>query len=103
MMNQSVLEETIRIYKLLSNSTRVRILFLLNQREMSVSEMTETLSLEQSNLSHQLKMLREHQLITQKRVGKQMIYTLDDPHIMQLLEQTASHAAHVVEGKKYEK
>ncbi len=79
---QAKLDEISKIAKVLANSTRVQILYLLEQSELNVSELTDILKIEQSNVSHQLQRLRDYQLISQKRKGKSIYYSLDDPHII---------------------
>ncbi|MBC9708227.1 MAG: helix-turn-helix transcriptional regulator, partial [Enterococcus sp.] len=49
------------------------------------------LSMEQSAISHQLKTLKTSRLVKSKRVGKNMIYSLDDLHIFSILEQVSTH------------
>ncbi|WP_248720723.1 ArsR/SmtB family transcription factor [Convivina praedatoris] len=84
------------IFKLLSNPTRLRILLLLEKEPLSVSQIVTALKLEQSMVSHQLSLLRKHQLLTTQRDGKKIRYSLTDPHILAVVEMAYEHSAHVV-------
>lgn len=83
-----------RIFKALAEPTRIRILYLLSQRECSVTEIADRLSLEQSAVSHQLRFLKDINLVKARRSGKIIYYSEKDEHVMNLLAQTIDHAQH---------
>jgi DNA-binding transcriptional ArsR family regulator len=76
----------------LSTPSRVQILGCLLDGSRSVSEIVELLGLEQSAVSHQLRVLREHGLVTVERVGRRRVYALADEHVVALLEESLRHA-----------
>lgn len=88
--NDSI-QEVSKIFKMISDPTRLSILFLLQKEELSVGVIVQSLSMEQSAISHQLKTLKTSRLVKSKRVGKNMIYSLDDLHIFSILEQVSTH------------
>ena len=88
--NESI-QEVSKIFKIISDPTRLSILFLLQKEELSVGNIAQSLSMEQSAISHQLKTLKSSRLVKSKRVGKKMIYSLDDLHIFSILEQVLTH------------
>lgn len=79
------------LFKLFSDSTRVRILYALCKSELCVGAICEVVSMEQSAVSHQLKILREANLITSRRSGKTNIYSLADEHVHSILEAGLEH------------
>lgn len=75
----------------LSTPSRVLILGCLLAGPRSVSDITETLGMEQSAVSHQLRVLREHQLVRAERAGRSRLYALYDEHVSVLLEAALRH------------
>ena len=71
---------------------------LLEFGEASVGHISHTLNMSQSNVSHQLKLLKSTHLVKSKRQGQSMIYSLDDKHVSTLLKQAIHHASHPNEG-----
>jgi DNA-binding transcriptional ArsR family regulator len=75
----------------LSTPSRVQILGCLMDGPRSVSELVEVLEMEQSAVSHQLRILREHGLVAVERVGRRSVYALTDEHVLALLEEALRH------------
>jgi DNA-binding transcriptional ArsR family regulator len=75
----------------LSTPSRVQILVCLMDGPRSVSELVDELGFEQSSVSHQLRVLREHALVRAERVGRHRVYGLADAHVTALLEQALRH------------
>lgn len=91
-------EETLfivsQMFKALSEPTRIRILHLLSEKEYSVNQIAEKLSLLQPTVSHQLRFLKNLRLVKHRREGTTIYYSHDDDHVMNVLEHTIDHARH---------
>ncbi len=72
------MKQTVKVFKALSDPTRLRILLLLLQRELCVCELTAILEMEQSRISHQLRVLRNADLVEDIRDGKWIIYRVPE-------------------------
>lgn len=79
------------LFKVFGDSTRLRILFTLFEEEHSVGEISEFLNMEQSTISHQLRVLRTNKLVKVRRDGKQIFYSLDDEHVKKVIEMGLDH------------
>ena len=78
-------------FKLFSDESRLKILYLLTMNEMCVSDIAATLNMKQSTVSHQLKTLRNSRIVKYRRDAKVVYYSLDDDHIGQILLQGMLH------------
>ena len=93
----SVLEPTdvddlTEIFRVLGDPTRVRILDVLSRSEVFVQELAGALSLSESAVSHQLRLLRGARIVRARRAGRNVFYALDDHHVLALFEQGLRHA-----------
>lgn len=78
-------------FKIFGDGTRVRILLALDAGEMCVCDISETLGMSMSAVSHQLRMLREAKLVTSRREGRSVFYSLCDDHVKTVLETALEH------------
>lgn len=88
------IEKVSRIFKLLSDATRLKILLTLEQGERNVTSIAEVVQMEQSAVSHQLKLLKDNRMVNARREGKTVFYRLDDQHVFDILEETLEHTRH---------
>lgn len=86
------------LFSALADPTRVRIVAILDGREMCVGDISATLGLSQSATSHQLRTLRQQGLVRSSREGRMVYYTLDDEHVSHLFRQGLEHVEHLPEG-----
>ncbi len=90
-----MLFELADLFKVFGDSTRLRVMVTLSDSEMPVMEIAEALGMEQSTISHQLRVLRQNKLVRVRREGKQMYYSLDDDHVKKIIEMGMDH---IMEG-----
>ena len=86
-----MLFELADLFKVFGDSTRLRIMYAIADEELSVLSIAETLGMEQSTISHQLRVLRNNKLVRARRDGKQIYYTLDDDHVKKIIEMGIDH------------
>ncbi len=82
------------LFKLIGDTTRCRILFALDQKEMCVCDLANVLNMTKSSVSHQLAVLRRSGVVRCRKNGKEVYYTLDDEHIVKLFEIGLKHINH---------
>ena len=78
-------------FKVFGDTTRMRILFTLSQSEMCVQDLSQTLSMNQSAISHQLRILKQSRIVKNRREGKSVYYSLDDEHVHAIISQGMEH------------
>lgn len=81
------------IFKVLGDETRVKIMYLLINRELCVCDLAEILNLTLPAISHHLRLLKAFRLVKYRRDGKMVYYTLDDNHIVNMILQAQEHFA----------
>lgn len=79
----------------LATPSRLRILTRLRHGACSVGDLTDAVEMEQSAVSHQLRLLRALGLVTANRKGRSMIYSLYDNHVAMLLDEAVYHIEHL--------
>ena len=90
-MNMKKTEELSELFKVFGDVTRLRILFALMEREMYVSELSDSLGMTASAVSHQLRILKQANLVRGKRSGKMIRYSLADDHVKTIIAQGRDH------------
>lgn len=98
-----LIDEAAKIYKVLSNSTRIEILYFLRHcdGEVPVSTIVNQLGLAQPIISKQLGILYRYQLVCRRRVGTKVLYVLDDPHVVEMIDDMLNHVKHEIKGEPH--
>lgn len=91
MPDEDELYDLAELFKVFGDSTRIRILFVLFESEMCVCDLAETLNMTQSAISHQLKILKQAKLVSNRREGKSVFYSLADDHVRTIIDQGREH------------
>ena len=79
------------LFKIFGDTTRIKILFSLFEKDLCVLEITGLLGMEQSAVSHQLRILKDAKLIGSRREGKMNVYYLADDHVRSIIGQGFEH------------
>ena len=79
------------LFKVFGDSTRIRILFVLFESEMCVCDIAQLLNMTQSAISHQLRILKDANLVGNRREGKTVYYYLSDDHVRAIVAQGFEH------------
>lgn len=91
MLTQDDARTIARFFQALADPTRVRMLKALSEGEWCVSDLTEALGMDQPAVSHQLKYLREMNLVRWKKHGRHVYYKLGDAHLRDILLSSIAH------------
>ncbi len=91
MPSEEELYDLAELFKVFGDTTRIRILYELFGGEMCVGDIAEKLSMTQSAISHQLRVLKASRLVRFRRDGKTVYYALDDDHVRDIIEKGVEH------------
>lgn len=94
-IDDELIYEVADFFKVFGDSSRVKLLGLLLQTEMCVTDIAEKLDMSQSAVSHQLRVLRQSRLVKYRREGKTVYYSLDDEHVEDILKEGIAHIIHM--------
>ncbi|NLL79012.1 MAG: helix-turn-helix transcriptional regulator [Clostridiales bacterium] len=91
MPDEEQLYDLADFFKVFADSTRIKILYVLLCSEMCVCDLAQILNMSQSAISHQLRTLKQMDLVRNRREGKTIFYSLSDGHIKTILSQGLDH------------
>lgn len=92
----SILDEHIaahvaELFRAFSDTSRVRILSVIVEQEMNISALAELIGVTESAVSHHMRGLRQMKIVRARRNGKEVYYSVKDPHIIALFRQGVEH------------
>lgn len=90
-MTEQKYNDLAELFKIFGDVTRIRIMTVLLERELSVGEISEKVAMSQSAVSHQLNILRRSKLVKTRREGKSVYYSLDDEHVYEIISCGIEH------------
>ena len=93
-LEMEFIHEMAEFFKIFGDGTRIRILQTLLEGEKNVGDLAEVLEMSQSAVSHQLRVLRQNDLVKYRKEGKVVFYSLDDEHVEEVLQQGMAHLRH---------
>lgn len=91
MPDEEILYDLADLFKVFSDTTRIKILYSLMSGERCVADIAETVGATQSAVSHQLRILKASRLVKFQRDGKNVLYSLADDHVYTVLAQGMNH------------
>ena len=91
MPQEETLYDLAELFKVFGDSTRIKILWALDEAEMCVCDIAFLLNMTQSAISHQLRVLKQAELVKSRREGKIVFYSLEDEHVKQIFDQGLIH------------
>lgn len=91
MPETTLLYELSDFFKVMGDTTRIRLLWALEESEMCVGDLAVLLNMTKSAVSHQLKVLRTAKLVRSQKKGKNVYYALNDEHVKVILEKALEH------------
>lgn len=89
--NDFILNQMEELLNIASDFTRLKILYAISGEEVSVSDIVEKVGASQSLVSHQLKVLRKANLVSTRKEGTRVFYSLADHHVVDLLNVVYEH------------
>lgn len=89
------METVAAFFKVLGDHTRIRILFALKEHEMCAGDIAVLLDMTKSAVSHQLAVMRNMHQVRARKEGKNVFYSLDDEHIVDIIGEALIHMTHV--------
>lgn len=89
--NNDEVENVSMLFKVLGDPTRSKILFILEQGPLCVSDICQCMDMTASAVSHQLRILKQSKLVKSKKTGKEVFYSLDDEHVSQIFNCALDH------------
>ena len=96
MVDEDIFNKLAEFFKIVGDTTRVKILFALDKNELCVCDIANVLNMSKSSISHQLGTLRRSGIVKCRKVGKEVFYMLDDDHVRQVFEIGTEHIKHKI-------
>ena len=91
MPDEEILYDLADLFKVFSDTTRIKILYSLMNGERRVADIADSIGATQSAVSHQLRILKASRLVKFQREGKNVMYSLADDHVYMMLAQGMHH------------
>ena len=97
-MTDEILFDLADFYKIFGDTTRIKILYALDKRDLCVCDISSILNMTVSAVSHQLKTLRDSNLVKTRREGKSIFYSLSDDHVRKIIDCGLEHIMEKLNG-----
>ncbi|MBM7560226.1 ArsR/SmtB family transcription factor [Marinitoga litoralis] len=90
-INRSLILDAVEMYKIFADETRLKILLALLKNELCVSKIVDIVGISQSAVSHQLRLLKQMNIVKYRKQGKNVFYSLKDRHIEEIINMVFEH------------
>jgi DNA-binding transcriptional ArsR family regulator len=100
LLNPKTLDKVSNFFKVLGDPTRIKILYALEKTELCVCDLSVVLDMTQSAVSHQLKTLKDSDLVRSRKEGKAVFYRLADHHVHMIFKEGIEHVGESREENK---
>ena len=91
---KDMIPEAANFFRIVGDETRMRILYTIAEDEICVNDISKAVGMEKSAVSHQLKLLKDAGLVKGRREGKNIYYSLDDQHVVDIIDIAFVHIGH---------
>ncbi len=98
--DQIICSDLADFFKIFGDYTRIRLLFALQSSELCVNDLSLILGMQQSAVSHQLKILKTNKIVSARKEGKMTFYALNDQHVSDVLTICFEHLTHTGDDKE---
>ena len=98
-IHQELIPRAAGFFKVVGDETRMKILCTIAREELCVNDIAEKVAMTKSAVSHQLKLLKDEDLVKSRRDGKNIFYSLDDQHVLDIIEIAFTHIEHKRHGE----
>ena len=98
-IHQELIPRAATFFKVVGDETRMKILCTIAADEVCVNDISEKIGMTKSAVSHQLKLLKTEGLVKARRDGKNIYYSLDDQHVIDIIDIAFTHIGHKSHGE----
>ena len=98
-ISTDLIKRAASFFKVVGDETRMKILCTIAKDEMCVNDIAESVEMTKSAVSHQLKLLKTEGLVKSRREGKNIFYSLDDQHVVDIIDIALVHIDHKSHGE----
>lgn len=98
-MHSNLIPKAAAFFKVVGDETRMKILCAVEAEELCVNDIADTVEMTKSAVSHQLKLLKDMGLVKARRDGKNIFYSLDDQHVVDIINIAFTHIEHKSHGE----
>ena len=91
MPKDELIYDLAEFFKVFADSTRMKIIYALMEKELCVCDIATIVGTTQSAISHQLRVLKQSKLVKFRKEGKEVFYSLDDDHIVEIVKKGREH------------